>query len=121
MVKIIWHTLVNILGLYLISFLFPLVVINNLPAAILAGFLLSLLFITIRPLLLVLSLPLSLLSFGSFVLIINTWMLQLTDLMVGGLYIPNFGTTFIASTVIMLLNFLVRRCTKDWQHQTLPA
>ncbi len=109
MEKLLWRTAINALGLYLIAYLLPTITINNIVAALVAGFLLSLLSVTIRPILLVLSLPLTLVSFGGFILIINTWMLQLTDLMVRGLYIPGFWTALLASLVIMMLNYLTRK------------
>lgn len=109
MEKLIWRTAINALGLYLISYLLPSITIDNIVAALVAGFLLSLLSITIRPILLVLSLPLTLVSFGGFILIINTWMLQLTDLMVRGLYIPGFWIALLASLAIMMLNYLTRK------------
>lgn len=102
--KLIWKTIVNALALYLVSYLIPAITVNSPLTAIIAGFLLTLLSITIRPILMVLCLPLNLISLGLFILIINTWMLELTDLMVGGLHIPGFWNALIASLVIMLVN-----------------
>lgn len=104
MAKLIWKTLINTLALYLVSYLIPAIAVNSPLAAITAGFLLTLLSITIRPILMVLCLPLNLISLGLFILIINAWMLELTDLMVGGLHIPGFWTAIIASLAIMLIN-----------------
>lgn len=108
MQKLLIKTLINSVALYLVSYIFPAVTINNPWTALLAGFVLSILAVTIRPILLVLALPLSLLSFGLFILVINAWMLQLTDLMVKGLYIPGFWIALLASLVIMVLNHLVK-------------
>lgn len=112
MQKLLIKTLINTIALYLVSFIFPAIAINTPLAAVLAGFVLSLLSITIRPVLIVLSLPLSLLSFGLFILVINTWMLQLTDVMVKGLYIPGFWIALMASLVIMILNYLLKESTR---------
>lgn len=111
--KLIWKTIVNALGLYLISYLLPSITVSNLMVILAAGFFLSLLSVTIRPILLVLSLPLSLLSFGFFIPVINTWMLQLTDLMVRGLYIPGFWTALAASLTIMCIDYMARIA---WRH-----
>jgi putative membrane protein len=68
--------------------------------------------------LMVLCLPLNLISFGVFILIINTWMLELTDLMVGGLNLQGFWTALVASLVIMLINYLANRCISS-KHESL--
>ena len=79
--------------------------------AIIAGLLLSLLSVTIRPLIMLLCLPLNLLTLGLFVLVINTWMLQLTDLMVKGFMVSGFWYAMLAALFIMLANKLVKVIT----------
>ncbi|MEN6460970.1 MAG: phage holin family protein [Syntrophomonas sp.] len=119
MFKLIWKTVINTLALYLVSYLIPPIAVDNPLTAILAGLILTLLSITIRPILMVLCLPLNLISLGVFILIINTWMLELTDLMVGGLHIQGFLTALVASLVIMLINYLASRCVSSKQGSLL--
>lgn len=114
MTNILWKTIINTLALYLVSFLIPSVTINSPFYAILAGLSLSLLAITIRPIMMALCLPLNLLSFGAFIFIINTWILQLTDLMVKGLHIPGFWIALAASIIIMLCNYMAARIQERW-------
>lgn len=109
MQKFLLKTFINTIALYLVTYLFPAITVNNPFTALLAGFLLAILAVTIRPVLIVLSLPINLLSLGLFILVINAWMLQLTDLMVKGLSIPGFWFALLASLVIMILNHLVEK------------
>jgi putative membrane protein len=105
--KFIWKTVANICVLYLLSLFMPQVVLQGAFPAILAGVLLSLLSITLRPLLMLLCLPLNLVTLGLFVLVINTWMLQLTDLLVKGFVISGFWYAMLAALFIMLANKLI--------------
>lgn len=109
MQKLLLRTFINTIALYLVPYLFPVITVNSPLTALLAGFVLAILAVTIRPVLIVLALPINLLSFGLFILVINAWMLQLTDLMVKGLFIPGFWFALLASLVIMILNHLVNK------------
>ncbi|KLU61487.1 membrane protein of unknown function [Peptococcaceae bacterium CEB3] len=71
-----------------------------------AGLLLGLVNFFLRPLLIILTLPLNLLTVGLFTLIVNTWMLMLTAALLPGLAIPGFGTAFLAALIISLANRL---------------
>lgn len=81
-------------------------------AAVAAALLFGLLSLTVRPLLLLIALPLSLLSFGLFILVIDAWLLQLVDLMLGGFHISGFGTALVIVFLIMILNLVVRRAMR---------
>lgn len=111
MKRFIWKTTVNICMIYLLSLFLPQVVLQGAFPAIIAGLLLSLLSVTIRPLIMLLCLPLNLLTLGLFVLVINTWMLQLTDLMVKGFMVSGFWYAMLAALFIMLANKLVKVIT----------
>ncbi|HPF20432.1 MAG TPA: phage holin family protein [Syntrophomonas sp.] len=107
MKRFIWKSIVNICVIYSLSLFLPQVFLQGAFPAILAGALLSLLSVTLRPLLMLLCLPLNLLTLGLFVLVINTWMLQLTDLMVKGFVVSGFWYALLAALFIMLANKLV--------------
>lgn len=55
----------------------------------------------------ILTIPLILLTFGMFVLVINTAMLRLTDMLIDGFEIESLGTTFIAAVLITLANSIL--------------
>lgn len=106
---IIKKVAINTLALYLAAYLFPSFTLDSPATAIVAAFLLSILSITLRPVLLLVSLPLSLISFGIFILVIDAWMLQLVDLIMGKLYVPGFQTAFVTVLLIMILNLVSRK------------
>ena len=61
----------------------------------------------VKPLLIVLTLPLTLVSFGLFLLVINALMILLVAGLVKGFSVSGFWTAFFASIFISVLSFLI--------------
>ena len=61
----------------------------------------------IRPVVIILTIPLTLISFGFFLLVINALMLLLVSALVPGFRVSGFWTAFFASIVITLLSLFV--------------
>ena len=61
----------------------------------------------VKPLLIVLTLPLTLLSFGLFVLVINALMILLVAKLVSGFRVASFWTAFFASIFISILGIAI--------------
>lgn len=85
-------------------------------AIIIFGLILSLINMAIKPILQVLSLPITIITLGIFYLIINTLMLYLATWIANGLFgvgfiIAGFGSAFIASIVISIISAIVNAIT----------
>ncbi len=81
-------------------------------AVALVGLILSLINISIKPILQVLSLPITCLTLGIFYLVVNTAMLYLAAWAAEGifdvyLHIATFGSAFVASIVVSIVSALV--------------
>ena len=61
----------------------------------------------VKPLLIVLTLPLTLLTFGLFLLVINALMILLVSALVRGFKVSGFWTAFFASIFISLLSIAI--------------
>lgn len=72
-------------------------------SALLLGFANS----VVKPLLIVLTLPLTVLTFGSFLLVINALMVLLVAKLVRGFTVSGFWTAFFASLFIALFSLLL--------------
>ncbi|AET69479.1 putative membrane protein [Desulfosporosinus orientis DSM 765] len=72
---------------------------------LLAGIVLALVNIMIRPLLIILTIPLNLVTLGLFTLVINTWMVMLTSGLLPGFSVPGFGNAFLVSLIMSLANW----------------
>jgi putative membrane protein len=75
--------------------------------AVVAALLLGLVNATLRPILLLLTLPLTVLSFGLFALVVNGAMLALVASLVKGVQIDSFGSAVLGALVISLVGGLL--------------
>ena len=82
------------------------------------GLALSLIDMSIKPLLQLLSLPITCLTFGIFYLVVNTAMLYLAAWLSNGMfnvgfYISSFGSAFFASIVISIVSAIMNSIVAD--------
>ncbi len=98
--------LVNVAGFFIAAQVFPNITYDHFSALLWAGLVLGMVNILVRPLLVLLTLPIKLMTFGLFTLVINTLMVVLTDYFIQGLRIPGFWYAFAVSIFISVLNML---------------
>ena len=102
------QTIIMTLSLMLASMLLPgMDINNNLLTAIIAAFVISLLNNIIRPILLVISLPFTIVTMGLFIFVINAVILLLASQLVKGFVIDSFGTALLAALIITAINYLL--------------
>jgi putative membrane protein len=70
----------------------------------------------VRPLVILLTLPATLLSLGLFLLVINAAMLGLAAWIVPGLHVAGFGSALLGAIIISLVSMIGAWLTKD-QHK----
>jgi putative membrane protein len=58
-----------------------------------------------RPLLIVLTLPINILTLGLFTFVINALLLQMASVFVAGFYVSGFGAALFGSLIISLVNW----------------
>lgn len=69
--------------------------------------LLGLINMFIRPIIIFLTIPLTILTLGLFILVINAWILMIVDKFVDGLIIKNFWWAMLYGVLISILNGLL--------------
>lgn len=74
---------------------------------VVAGLILAVINVVIKPVVVILSLPAILFSLGLFMIVINGLMVLLVSKVYSGLYVTNFGAAMLAGMVIGLVNYLV--------------
>lgn len=100
----IYRVLVNTLTLFVAAKFLPIIVATHFHF-LWAGIILGLVNLMIRPLLIILTIPLNLLTLGIFTLVINTWMVMLTSWLLPGFVVPGFGSAFLVSILVSLANW----------------
>ncbi len=110
-ILILWC--LSTIGLLIVTVIVPGIRVRSTSDLILAALILGLVNAFIRPLLWVLTWPLTVLSFGLFALFINAFMIQLTSLLVPGFEVDNFVSALLA-TIIMILLVLLGFIFVEW-------
>jgi putative membrane protein len=80
---------------------------NNLSAVIVAGLILALINTTLKPLLVVMSVPFIVLTLGLFMIVINGITVYLASKLYAPLEVSSFGAAIVTGMVIGLVNYLV--------------
>ena len=80
---------------------------NDIYVILIAGFILTIINIVIKPIIVILALPAVLLTLGLFMIIINGLMVFLASKLYTSLHVTNFGAAILAGMVIGLINYLV--------------
>ena len=103
--------LLTALAIILTSYLLPGVHIENFLSAIILSLLLALLNITIKPLLVIITIPVTFFTLGLFLLVINALMILLADAIMPGFIVEGFWWALAFSVVLWIINSLLRNLT----------
>lgn len=101
------HWAITALSLWVASYVFKGLKFDKASSLVIAALLLGLANAVVKPLLILLTLPLTLLTFGLFLLVINALMILLVARLVRGFTVSSFWTAFFASIFISLLSVLI--------------
>ncbi len=102
--------IINMVAILIISYLFPKMIwVDGFLAALVAAFLLGIVNTIIRPILVLLTLPLTVVTLGLFLLVINGLMLWLVSALVSGFHVSGFWGAVLGSIFISLVSWLLSR------------
>jgi len=102
--------LIHMAAISLIAYLLPrLMWVDGWGSALLAAFLLGIVNALIRPFFILLTLPLTILTLGLFLLVINALMLWLVAGLVSGFHVNGFWGAFFGSILISLVSWILSR------------
>lgn len=81
--------------------------VDNWGAALLAAIVLGLANAFVRPVMVLLTLPLTILTFGIFLFVVNAFMLWLAGALTPGVRVEGFGAALVGSLLLTILNVAV--------------
>ncbi|WP_442596238.1 phage holin family protein [Neobacillus sp. D3-1R] len=88
--------------------------VSSFGAAVTASFILSILNILVKPLLILLTLPFTILTLGLFLFVINAMTLLLTDGIMGSAFeISGFGMAIFVAIVMAIANTIIQKTVLD--------
>jgi putative membrane protein len=100
------HWLIMSLSLWICSYIFSGLRFESTSSLVISALLLGFANAIIKPVLIFLTLPLTILTLGLFILVINAIMIILVASLVKGFVLSGFWTAFFASIFIALLNLV---------------
>lgn len=101
---IVW--LATVIGLGIATLILSGIQAKNIAAFLIAATVLGLINAFIRPVLWVLTAPLSVITFGLFALVINALMIMLAAKLVPGFQVKSFGSAFIGAIIMALVGII---------------
>lgn len=97
--------LINTIGLLLVSYLILGVTVASFYSALIVAIILGILNLTIRPVLMILTLPINLLTLGLFTFVINGLLFWFVATFVKGFTVSGFGAAFIGALIFSTISY----------------
>ncbi len=113
--NILVKILLSSIAVIIASYLLPGVYVDDFITAVIIAVLLSLLNATVKPLLIILTIPITLFTFGLFLLVINALIILMASAIVPGFVVDNFWWALIFSFVLSIINALLTDLSKERQ------
>ncbi|MGD0940494.1 MAG: phage holin family protein [Terracidiphilus sp.] len=113
MIRLLVQWLLSAVALLAVSSLVPGFEVQGLGPALGAALVIGLLNATVGFFLKVITFPISILTLGIFLLVINGLMIMLASAVVRGFHVRSFGAAFWGAVVLALLGMLIRAIAKS--------
>jgi putative membrane protein len=107
------RVLVNALAIWLATEIVPGIEVRGVSAVLAAAIVLGLVNALVRPVLLVLTLPLTLVTLGLFLFVLNAFCLWLTSAVVPGFAVRGFWAAFWGALLVSALSWVVNGFVSD--------
>jgi putative membrane protein len=106
MLTLLARWIINAAALLLVAYLYPGVSVESFAAAMIAALVLGLVNAVVRPLLVILTLPVTLLTLGLFLFVINALLFWLVAELVPGFGVSGFGGALLGSILYSLITLV---------------
>ncbi len=99
--------LLTAVAAYAAAWLLPGVEIINVKTAVVVALVLALLNMFVRPLLVLLTIPVTIITLGLFLLVINILIIKLTDSLVGGFTVDGWWSALLFSLIVSFVTWIL--------------
>jgi putative membrane protein len=96
--------LVNTLSIFAVSYILTGIHVDSIMTALVLAIIMAVLNSTVRPLLVIITIPLTLLTFGLFLLVVNVLVLYVAEMLIGGFSIDGFWWALLFSVLVTFVN-----------------
>ena len=113
--KLILRILLSALAVVILAKVLPHVEVDSYITAIIVAIVLSLLNFIVKPILVILTLPVTIITFGLFLLIINALIILLADRLVAGFHVDGIWWALLFSLLLSFLQSILFSLLKEDQ------
>ncbi|WP_428223609.1 phage holin family protein [Flavobacterium sp.] len=111
--KLLQKLLISTVIVLALSYFLTGVEVDKITTAVIVAIVLGLLNTFLKPILVFFTLPITVVTLGIFLLVINAGMVLLCDVLVDGFDIASFGTAFIFSILMSVSQWVLNQFIKD--------
>ena len=104
---------INVFALFVVDYLVPGFELGGIQTAVVAAIVIGIVNTLIKPVLQLIALPISILTFGIAAFFINVTLLYLSSKLVPGFVIDTYVTAIIASLVLSLTSWFLNKLAKE--------
>lgn len=105
--------LLSSVAVVLTAYLLPGVAVDGFATAIIIAVILSLLNVTVKPLLIILTIPITVVTLGIFLLVINAIIVLIASSLVGGFVVDGFWWALLFSLLLSIVNALLSDLSRE--------
>jgi putative membrane protein len=104
---ILLRWIITTLAIMVVPHIIPGVRVEGIGTALAAAAILGILNALVRPILIILTLPLTVVTLGVFILVINALLFELAGVLVSGFHIASFWSALFGSLVVSLVSWVI--------------
>ncbi len=105
---LIINLLVSGLAVFIVANILPGVSLDNFVTAIIVAVVMGIVNAIVKPIISILALPVTILTFGLFSFVVNALMVLLVDALVAGFSVANFGWALLFSLILSIVSSFLR-------------
>ncbi|MDR0573078.1 MAG: phage holin family protein [Tannerella sp.] len=107
--SLLLQILISSVAVYFTAWLLPGVSVKSFGTSVLVAIILGILNATLKPVLQFLSFPITILTLGLFLLVINTVIILVASWLLSGFHVDNFGWAFLFSIIMSIVAGMMER------------
>ncbi len=107
--KFLTRTIITAFAIVLVAELVPGISVSSVYSAIFAALLLALLNAVVRPVFVLLTFPITILTLGLFIFFINAWLFLAVDYFIDGFTVDGFWPAFLGSLIVSIVSSVANK------------
>jgi len=101
------NLLINTLSIFAVSYILTGIEIDSVITALIVAVVMAILNVTLKPFLILITIPLTVVTFGLFLLVVNVLVLYAADALIDGFHIAGFWWALLFSLLVSFVNSIL--------------